>query len=85
VFGLGSSWREPPRSGLSVPTKTPQAVIDRLNRELNAVLASPEVRKPFEDQAATIGKGSGADYAEFLRKELSRNAAVVKAANIKGE
>ena len=43
------------------------------------------MRKPFEDQAATVGKGSGADYAEFLRKELSRNAAVVKAANIKGE
>ncbi len=71
--------------GLFVPAKTPQAIIDRLNRELNAVLASPEVRKPFEDQAATIGKGSGADYAEFLRKELSRNAAVVKTANIKGE
>ena len=71
--------------GLFVPAKTPPAIIERLNRELNAVLASPEVRKPFEDQAATIGKGSGADYAEFLRKELARNAVVVKAANIKGE
>ena len=43
------------------------------------------MRKPFEEQAATVGKGSGADDAEFLRKELSRHAAVVKAANIKGE
>jgi len=71
--------------GLFVPARTPQAIIDRLNRELNSILASPEVRKPFEEQAATIGKGSGADYAEFLRKELARNAVVVKAANIKGE
>jgi tripartite-type tricarboxylate transporter receptor subunit TctC len=71
--------------GLFVPARTPQPIIDRLNRELNAILASPEVRKPFEEQAATIGKGTGADYAEFLRKELARNAAVVKAANIKGE
>ncbi|MDH4377394.1 MAG: tripartite tricarboxylate transporter substrate binding protein [Ramlibacter sp.] len=71
--------------GLFVPARTPQAIIDRLNRELNAILASPEVRKPFEDQAATVGKGSGSDYAEFLRKELARNAVVVKAANIKGE
>lgn len=71
--------------GLFVPARTPQAIIDRLNRELNAILASPEVRKPFEEQAATVGKGSGADYAEFLRKELARNAVVVKAANIKGE
>lgn len=71
--------------GLFVPGKTPPAIVERLNRELNAVLSSPEVRKPFEEQAATIGKGSGADYAEFLRKELVRNAVVVKAANIKGE
>ena len=71
--------------GLFVPGKTSPAIVERLNRELNAVLSSAEVRKPFEEQAATIGKGSGADYAEFLRKELVRNAVVVKAANIKGE
>lgn len=71
--------------GLFVPARTPQAIIDRLNREMNAILASPEVRKPFEDQAATVGKGSGADYAEFLRKELARNTLVVKMANIKAE
>ena len=71
--------------GLFVPGKTSPAIVERLNRELNAVLSSPEVRKPFEEQAATIGKGSGSDYAEFLRKELVRNAVVVKAANIKGE
>ena len=71
--------------GMFVPAKTSPAIVERLNRELNAVLSSTEVRKPFEEQAATIGKGSGADYAEFLRKELVRNAVVVKAANIKGE
>jgi len=71
--------------GMFVPAKTSPAIVERLNRELNAILSSPEVRKPFEEQAATIGKGSGADYAEFLRKELVRNAVVVKAANIKGE
>jgi tripartite-type tricarboxylate transporter receptor subunit TctC len=71
--------------GMFVPARTPQAIIDRLNREMNAILALPEVRKPFEDQAATVGKGSGADYAEFLRKELVRNAAVISTANIKGE
>lgn len=71
--------------GMFVPARTPQPIIDRLNREMNAILASPEVRKPFEDQAATVGKGSGADYAEFLRKELTRNTTVVKMANIKAD
>lgn len=71
--------------GMFVPARTPQPIIDRLNREMNAILASPEVRKPFEDQAATVGKGTGADYAEFLRKELTRNTTVVKMANIKAD
>ncbi len=71
--------------GLFAPAATPAPILERLNRELNAVLAMPEVRKTFEDQAASVGKGSGAEYADFLRKELVRNAVVVKAANIKGE
>ena len=71
--------------GLFVPAKTPAPIVDRLNRELNDILASAEVRKTFEDQAATVGKRSSADFAEFLRNEMARNAAVVKAANIKGE
>ena len=71
--------------GLFVPAKTPAAIVERLNRELNDILASPDVRKTFEDQAATVGKGPSAEFADFLRKESVRNAAVVKAANIKGE
>ncbi len=71
--------------GAFVPARTPQAIIDRLNRELNAILAYPEVRKSLDEQSATVGKGSSADFTELLRKELARNAVVVKAANIKGE
>ena len=71
--------------GLFAPAKTPAAIVERLNRELNDLLAAPDVRKTFEDQAAAVGKGSSAEFAEFLRKELVRNAAVVKAANIKAE
>ena len=71
--------------GLFVPAKTPAAIVERLNRELNDILASPDVRKTFEDQAASVGKGSSAEFSEFLRKELARNTVVVKAANIKGE
>ena len=71
--------------GLFAPAATPPAILQRLNRELNEILATPEVRKTFEDQAASVGKGSSAEFADFLRKELVRNAVVVKAANIKAE
>lgn len=71
--------------GLFAPAKTPVTIVERLHRQLNEILNSPKVRKTFEEQAATAGKGSGAEFAEFLRKELVHNAAVVLATNIKGE
>ncbi|MEO6626891.1 MAG: tripartite tricarboxylate transporter substrate-binding protein, partial [Burkholderiaceae bacterium] len=71
--------------GLFAPAGTPAAIVERLNRELNDILATPEVRKTFEDLAATPGKGSAATFAAFLRGELTRNERVVKAAGIKGE
>lgn len=71
--------------GLFAPGKTPATIVERLNRELNEVLALPDVRKTFEDQAASVGKGSAADFTDFLRKEAVRNERVVKAANIKAE
>ena len=40
--------------GLFAPAKTPAPILERLNRELNDILAAPDVRKTFEDQAATV-------------------------------
>ena len=71
--------------GLFVPARTPAPIVERLSKELSEVLAMPDVRKPFEDQAAVIGRGSPAEFGDFLRREMVRNAEVIKAANIKGE
>ena len=71
--------------GFYAPARTPAPILERLHRELNTILAQPDVRKTFEDQAATVGKGSAAEFGDFLRREMTRNAAVVKAANIKAE
>jgi Tripartite tricarboxylate transporter family receptor len=71
--------------GCFAPAKTPVAIVERLNRELDEILTTPEVRKTFEEQAATVDKGSGAESAEFLRNELVHNAAVVLAAKLKGD
>ncbi|HSV84628.1 MAG TPA: tripartite tricarboxylate transporter substrate binding protein [Ramlibacter sp.] len=71
--------------GVFAPGKTPVAIVERLNRELNEVLRSPEVRAKFEEQGAVPGSGSPADFMALLRKEQARNERVVKAAAIKAE
>ncbi|NPC55498.1 Bug family tripartite tricarboxylate transporter substrate binding protein [Caenimonas soli] len=70
-------------TGLFAPAQTPPAVVERLNRELNAVLSSDEVRTKMQEQGAIGGSGSPAEFARFVQREQERYARIVKAANIK--
>ena len=70
-------------TGLFAPARTPPAVVERLNQEVNAVLAQPAVRAKLQDQGAVPGSGSAADFSRFVTREQQRYAQVVKAANIR--
>ncbi len=56
--------------GVVVPLATPQPVVDRLNREINAVLELPDVRERIVGLGADVAGGSAAQFAEHIRKEL---------------
>src|SRR5262245_6255645 len=69
--------------GLLVPGGAPQAVIDRLNRAIVAIVAMPEVRDRlaalgFEPIASTPG-----EFAERIKWEIDKWAKVIRAADIK--
>ena len=70
-------------TGLFAPAKTPAAIVERLNRELNDALASPEVGGKFEEQGAVLRRFSTAEFAAFLRKEQAEYGEIVRAAGIK--
>jgi tripartite-type tricarboxylate transporter receptor subunit TctC len=70
-------------TGLFAPVQTPPAVVERLNRELNAVLNSEEVRTKMQEHGAIGGSGSPAEFARFVQREQERYARIVRAANIK--
>lgn len=67
------------------PAKTPRPVIDKLNRELNAVLADPAI----VEKLATLGIASTPGTPEALAKQiaddLEKYGKVVKAAGIKAD
>lgn len=75
-----SSW-----VGILAPAQTPRPIVDRLNRELNAVLATPEI----VDKLATLGiaatPGTPEDFAAQMKADLAKYGKVVKAAGIKAE
>ena len=71
--------------GLLAPAKTPKAILDRLNTELNAVLNDPEARDKLNGMGITATPGTAAKFGEDMRNDLARYGAVVKTANIRLE
>ena len=67
------------------PAKTPKAVIERLNREMNGVLADKAVQKKIEDQGAEVETGTPEQLGTLVQKEVARWKGVVAAAKIKVE
>lgn len=64
------------------PAKTPRAVIERLNREMNGVLADKAVQKKIEDQGAEVETGTPEQLGTLVQKEVVRWKGVVAAAKI---
>ena len=71
--------------GLGAPKDTPLAVLDKLNREINAVLADPKVKERLADLGSEPLTGSNAEIGKLLATETEKWAKVVRAANIKVE
>jgi tripartite-type tricarboxylate transporter receptor subunit TctC len=72
-------------SGIAVPAGTPQPVIDRINREVNAILQDPAIRERFAELGADPIGGSPADFESHLDKERAKWSKVVKDADIRIE
>jgi len=71
--------------GLLAPAGTPRPIVDRLNRELRAVVDSEEVRKRLATEGADPLPSTPEEYAADIDQEETKWSAVVKAAGIKGE
>jgi tripartite-type tricarboxylate transporter receptor subunit TctC len=64
--------------GVMAPAKTPREIVDRLNKEINSILQTDEIRARLAKLAAEPGSGSPEDFEKFVRSEIERYGAVVK-------
>jgi tripartite-type tricarboxylate transporter receptor subunit TctC len=67
------------------PAKTPKPVIDRLNRELNAVLTDPAIVERLATLGIVATPGAPEQLASQIHGDLAKYGKVVKAAGIKAE
>jgi tripartite-type tricarboxylate transporter receptor subunit TctC len=71
--------------GIGAPRNTPTEVVDKLNKEINAALADPQMKAQLADLGATPVPGSPADFGQLIADETEKWAKVIRAANIKAD
>ncbi len=68
--------------GLFAPAKTPKPIVDRLNKELNAVLKDKKNEKKIEDQGAEVETSTPEQLKALVQSEVIRWKKVVSTAKI---
>ena len=74
---VSNSW-----NGLLAPGGTPDAVVLRMNAEVNRSLASPPVVEAFQKGGIASLSGTPEQFAAFIRAEIEQYAAVIRKAGI---
>ena len=69
--------------GMGAPKKTPKDIIEKLNKEINAVLAEPATRAKLVDLGGEPLIGSPEDFGKMIAAETDKWEKVVKAAGVK--
>jgi tripartite-type tricarboxylate transporter receptor subunit TctC len=65
------------------PAGTPAAIVERLNREIGAALASAEVNKQFLAAGVLPMPSTPAQFQAYLKTEIAKWAQVIKASGAK--
>ena len=68
--------------GLVAPAGTPAAIVEKLNREISAILQSPEVRQQLANEGAETQIMTPAEFGAFMVSELEKWGRVVKEGGI---
>jgi tripartite-type tricarboxylate transporter receptor subunit TctC len=59
-------------NGVAAPAKTPRPIIERLNKEINAALALPDVRSKFQDVGIDARGGTPEELRDILSNEIDK-------------
>jgi tripartite-type tricarboxylate transporter receptor subunit TctC len=70
-------------SGVGAPRNTPMEIVNRLNKEIAAFLATPATQAKYADLGLTVHAVSPAEFARFIAEDIEKWAKIVEFAGIK--
>jgi tripartite-type tricarboxylate transporter receptor subunit TctC len=71
--------------GIMAPANTPKPIVEKLNAEIGKIVNRADVREAWEKQGAVPMTMTPAEFDDYLRKDIDKWAAVVKAAGLKAQ
>jgi tripartite-type tricarboxylate transporter receptor subunit TctC len=71
--------------GFFAPTGTPKEIVERLNKEINAVLLQPDVVAKLNAAGADITRMSTQEFTSFVRTESTKYQGIIKEAGVTAE
>ena len=71
--------------GLFAPAGTPRAVIERLNREVNTILARPDFKERLAREGVDVTPMSPEQFAAFAVSEIAKYEQIIRETGVKGE
>jgi tripartite-type tricarboxylate transporter receptor subunit TctC len=71
--------------GVGASKNTPAAIIDKLNKEVNAALADPKMKVRLADLGGMVFPGSPAEFGKLIADETEKWGNVIRALNITAE
>ena len=75
-----SSWY-----GVGAPKSTPSAIIDTLNKEINAALSDRKIKAQFAELGGTVLAGTPSEFGKVIADETEKWARVVRFAGVSPE
>jgi tripartite-type tricarboxylate transporter receptor subunit TctC len=70
-------------TGIAAPKNTPAEIVDRLNKEINAALADPQMKARLADLSAEPTPMTPVEFGKFIADETEKWGKVIREANIK--
>lgn len=72
-------------AGILAPAGTPPAIVERLSREIAAILRTPEVKSQLESMGLEVVASTPADFAAYIEADSKKWGKIIKDAGIKVE
>lgn len=72
--------------GVFLPAKTPLAIIDKVNKDMNSIFNFPEVKERLAAGGAdVVANMTPAQFGQFVRGEIIKNRQIIQASGVKAE